>query len=192
MQERMVSDVYIVNLFWERDERAITETSRKYGAYCQSIALQILQNIQDAEECVNDTYLKAWDVIPPERPSKLGAFLGKITRNLALDKYKAYRAVKRGGSDFAVSLEELGDCIPDTSADIQSQANAEYIGKVINDFLKSQPTLARKIFVCRYFYSDSITDIAKRFSCSEGKVKSSLFRTRNKLKIHLEKEGITI
>ena len=151
-----------------------------------------MQNIQDAEECVNDTYLKAWDVIPPERPSKLGAFLGKITRNLALDKYKAYRAVKRGGSDFAVSLEELGDCIPDTSADIQSQANAEYIGKVINDFLKSQPTLARKIFVCRYFYSDSITDIAKRFSCSEGKVKSSLFRTRNKLKIHLEKEGITI
>lgn len=192
MQERMVSDDYIVNLFWERDERAITETSRKYGAYCQSIALQILQNIQDAEECVNDTYLKAWDVIPPERPSKLGAFLGKITRNLALDKYKAYRAVKRGGSDFAVSLEELGDCIPDTSADIQSQANAEYIGKVINDFLKTQSTLARKIFVCRYFYSDSITDIAKRFSCSEGKVKSSLFRTRNKLKIHLEKEGITI
>lgn len=192
MQDRMAGDAYIVNLFWARDEQAITETSRKYGAYCQSIALQILQNIQDAEECVNDTYLKAWDVIPPERPSKLGAFLGKITRNLALDKYKAYRAVKRGGSEFAVSLEELGDCIPDTSADIQSQTNAVHIGKVINDFLQSQPALVRKIFVCRYFYSDSITDIAKRFSCSEGKVKSSLFRTRNKLKIHLEKEGITI
>ena len=192
MQERVTDDTYIVDLFWARNEQAITETTRKYGGYCTSIALQILQNLQDAEECVNDTYLKAWDVIPPEKPTKLGAFLGKITRNLALDKYKAYRAAKRGGSEFTVSLEELGDCIPDVSADLQSQADAFYLGKAINTFLKNQPAMARKIFVCRYFYNDSVSDIAKRFACSEGKVKSSLYRTRNRLKIHLEKEGIII
>ncbi len=191
MSQTTVSDAYIVSLYFARDEKAIAETSQKYGAYCQTIALQILQNLQDAEECVNDTYLKAWNVIPPERPTKLGAFLAKITRNLALDKYRAYHTMKRGGG-FAVSLEELGDCIPDTTCDGGTAYDAAVIGQAINTFLRNESAEARKIFICRYFYSDSITDIAKRFAISEGKVKSCLFRTRNRLKIHLEKEGILL
>ncbi|MBQ9779773.1 MAG: RNA polymerase sigma factor [Clostridia bacterium] len=185
-----MDDSRIVDLFWARDERAISETSIKYGAYCTQIAHNILHNLQDAEECVNDTYLRTWNAIPPSRPTKLGAFVGKITRRLALDKFKARSAEKRKGDTFGTSLEELGECIP--SREFEEEESARIIGEAINGFLKKELPTARKIFVCRYFYGDSIEDICQRFDMTEAKVKSSLFRSRRRLRAHLEKEGIGI
>lgn len=183
-----MDDNRIVALYWARDEQAISETSVKYGAYCQQIALNILQNMQDAEECVNDTYLRAWNSIPPQRPTKLGAFLGKITRHLALDKFKARAAAKRQGEAFSVSLEELSECV--SSGDFEADMDARAIGEAINEFLKKELPTARKIFVCRYFYGDSIEEICRRYGMTEAKVKSSLFRSRARLRAHFEKEGI--
>ncbi len=183
-----MDDTRIVALYWSRDEQAISETSAKYGAYCQQIAMNVLKNLQDAEECVNDTYLRAWNTIPPQRPTKLGAFLGKITRHLALDRFKARTAAKRQGDSFGVSLEELSECL--SSGDFEAETDARAIGEAINGFLRKELPTARKIFVCRYFYGDSIEDICRRFSMTEAKVKSSLFRSRNRLRAHLEKEGI--
>lgn len=186
-----MDDSHIIALYWERNEQAIRETERKYGRYCHKIALQILENIQDAEECVNDTYLRTWEAIPPQRPSRLGAFLGKITRNLALDRFKARHAAKREGGEFTVSIEELGECIP-AASELDTEADACAIGEAINTFLRKESPTARKIFVCRYFYGDSLSDICRRLGISESKVKSSLFRTRSRLREHLEKEGIHI
>ena len=185
-----MDDHRIIALYWVRDERAISETALKYGNYCQQIAHNILHNMQDAEECVNDTYLRTWNAIPPQRPTKLGAFLGKITRNLALDKFKALSAEKRKGDTFGISLDELGDCLP--SRDLEEEESARIIGEAINGFLKKELPTARKIFVCRYFYGDSIEDICRRLGITEARVKSSLFRSRTRLRAHLEKEGICI
>lgn len=185
-----MDDSRIVSLYWDRDEGAIRETAAKYGAYCLQISLNILQNMQDAEECVNDTYLRAWNTIPPQRPTRLGAFLGKITRNLSLDRYKARMAEKRQGDSFGISLEELSECL--SSGDFEAQADARAIGEAINEFLKREFPTARSIFVCRYFYGDSIESICLRYNMSESKVKSSLFRSRNRLRAHLEKEGIWV
>ena len=191
-----MEDQQIVDLYWERDERAIAESDAKYGRYCTQIALNILDNAQDAEECVNDTYLRAWNAIPPSRPTKLGAFLGKITRNLSLDRYKARKTAKRGNSLFLVSLDELSECIPDGSTGFGSgfddETEARRIGECINRFLRKQSGEVRDVFICRYFYSDSIGEIARRFGLSESKVKSMLHRTRGKLKKLLESEGIRL
>ena len=185
-----MEDSRIIALYWERDEQAIAETAGKYGAYCHQIAQNILNNLQDSEEGVNDTYLRAWNAIPPQRPTRLGAFLGKITRHLALDKFKARHAGKREGDCFIASLEELGACLP--SGEYEAEADARMIGEAINEFLSKEAPTARKIFVCRYFYGDAIEDICRRFSMSESKVKSSLFRSRSRLRAHLEKEGICV
>ena len=182
-----MEDHDIIALYFARDERAIRETADKYGSYCASIAMNILTSREDTEECINDTWLRAWGAIPPTRPNVLRVFLGKITRNLALDKYKARTAEKRLGGEFAMSLDELGDCVG--AADERETAE---IGESISRFLRTQTKETRSVFVCRYFYCDSIADIAQRFGMSEGKVKTLLFRTRNKLKIHLEGEGITV
>lgn len=191
-----MEDNQIVDLYWERNERAIAESDAKYGRYCTQIAMHILDNAQDAEECVNDTYLRAWNAIPPTRPTKLGAFLGKITRNLSLDRFKAKKAAKRGDSLFLVSLDELSECIPDGSTGFGSgfddEAEARRIGECINRFLLKQSGEVRDIFICRYFYSDSIGEIARRFGLSESKVKSMLHRARGKLKKLLESEGIRL
>ena len=191
-----MEDQQIVDLYWERDERAIAESDAKYGRYCTQIALNILDNAQDAEECVNDTYLRAWNAIPPSRPTKLGAFLGKITRNLSLDRYKAKKTAKRGNSLFLVSLDELSECIPDGSTGFGSgfddETEARRIGECINRFLRKQSGEVRDVFICRYFYSDSIGEIARRFGLSESKVKSMLHRARGKLKKLLESEGIRL
>ncbi len=191
-----MEDNQIVDLYWERDERAISESDAKYGAFCARIAMNILDNAQDAEECVNDTYLRAWNAIPPSRPTKLGAFLGKITRNLSLDRYKARKTAKRGNSLFLVSLDELSECIPDGSTGFGSgfddETEARRIGECINRFLRKQSGEVRDVFICRYFYSDSIGEIARRFGLSESKVKSMLHRTRGKLKKLLESEGIRL
>ena len=182
-----MEDHDIIEMFFARDERAIGETSGKYGSYCGSIAMNILSSHEDTEECLNDTWLRAWNSIPPHRPNILRVFVGKITRNLALDRYKARTAEKRAGGEFAMSLDELDECIG--ASDERESAE---IGESISRFLRTQPKETRSVFVCRYFYCDSVADIAKRFGMSEGKVKTLLFRTRNKLKIHLEGEGITV
>ena len=191
-----MEDNQIVDLYRERDERAIAESDAKYRRYCVQIAMNILENAQDAEECVNDTYLRAWNAIPPSRPVKLGAFLGKITHNLSLDRYKAKKTAKRGNSLFLVSLDELSECVPDGSTGFGSgfddETEARRIGECINKFLRKQSGEVRDIFICRYFYSDSIGEICRRFGHSESKVKSLLHRTRSKLKKFLESEGIRL
>ena len=158
--------------------------------------MNILDNAQDAEECVNDTYLRAWNAIPPDRPIKLGAFLGKITRNLSLDRYKAKKAAKRGNSLFQVSLDELNECIPSGSTGFGSgfddESEARRIGDCINRFLRKQSAEVRNVFICRYFYSDSIGEISRRFGITESKIKSMLHRARGKLKKFLESEGIRL
>ena len=182
-----MEDRDIIEMYFARNEKAISETADKYGSYCGSIAMNILSSREDTEECLADTWLRAWNCIPPHRPNLLRVFLGKITRNLALDRYKARTAEKRAGGEFAMSLDELDECI----GAVDERESAE-IGESISRFLRTQPKETRSVFVCRYFYCDSIADIAKRFGISEAKVKTLLFRTRNKLKIHLEGEGITV
>ena len=191
-----MEDNQIVDLYRERDERAISESDVKYRRYCVQIAMNILENAQDAEECVNDTHLQAWNTIPPGSPDKLGVFLGKITRNLSLERYKAKKTAKRGNSLFLVSLDELSECVPDGSTGFGSgfddEAEASRVGECVNKFLRKQSGEVRDIFICRYFYSDSIWEICRRFGHSESKVKSLLHRTRRKLKKFLESEGIRL
>ena len=186
-----MDDAKIVQLYWDRDERAIPATASKYGNYCISIAKNILGNCEDAEECVNDTYMKAWNTIPPKRPDVLGAFLAAVTRNLSLDKYKYKYAAKRSGNQFALLLSELEECIPDAS-DIDRRLEDEEISAVITDFLRGRSEDARKIFVLRYFHCSPVSEIAQKLGFSQSKVKSSLFATRNALKKHLLNEGIYI
>ena len=186
-----MDDNMIIDLYWTRSESAISETSSRYGGYCTKIAMNILQNKEDSEECVNDTYLKVWNAIPPQRPVRLAAFLGRITRNLSLNMYKAKNAQKRGGSEVALLLSELEGCIPSGSS-VDAEYEAGFIAKSIDGFLASAPAESRILFVRRYWYADSIAVIARRFAMSESKVKSSLFRTRNRLREHLEKEGVSI
>lgn len=185
-----VDDKEIIDLFWERSEIAITELSRKFESYCLTIALNILSNRSDAEESVNDTYLATWNTIPPSRPKKLSAFLGRITRNIAMDRYDYYKAKKRNG-EFDLLLSELDDCIS-SHDDVETQYEAGETAKQISTFLRGLDTGSRNTFLRRYWYSDSISDISKRFCMSESKVKSMLFRTRKKMKAYLEKEGITL
>ncbi len=192
-----MEDKDIVALYWDRDERAIAESDVKYGRYCLQISMNILENRQDAEECVNDTYLRAWDAMPPQKPSRLGAFLGKITRNLSLDRYKAGHTAKREATLFIVSLDELGECVPGGTSDggaspVDMELESRRVGECINRFLRRQSADAREIFVCRYFYSESISEIARRFGLSESKVTSLLHRMRGKLRRFLESEGVSL
>lgn len=181
----------IIELYWARSEKAIAETDKKYGKLCYQIAFHILANAEDSEECVNDTYLKAWSVIPPKRPVKLSAFLGKITRNLALNRYEKYTAEKRGGGQTALALEELAECIPD-SYSVEQTVNDMILADKLNLFLSALPVEARKIFMRRYWNLSSVKEIAAAYTISESKVKMSLFRTRDKLRTFLEQEGIIL
>ena len=186
-----VNDREIIDLYWSRSESAITETSRKYGCYCRYIAFHILYNDQDAEECVNDTYLRAWSAMPPKRPNRLSTFLGKITRNLSIDRYKQYAAEKRGKGQIELALDELVDCVPDSNT-VEQVSEERLLVESINLFLSTLGIEQRMVFVHRYWYLSSIKEIAQQFCMSESKVKSLLFRLRNGLKTHLEKEGITV
>lgn len=184
-----MEDNRIVDLYFERSETAISETSQKYGKYCHCIAYNILNSELDAEECVNDTYLRAWDAIPPARPRLLKSFLGRITRNLALDRYDREHAVKRGG-ECEIALDELGECIPESDGREMSDELA--MKESINRFLASLPKQTRIIFIRRYWYLISVADIASGMGLSVSNVKVILMRTRKKFKEHLEKEGISI
>lgn len=186
-----MDDKQIVDLYWARSENAISETSKKYGKYCHYIAGNILHNNEDSEECVNDTYLRAWEAMPPHRPEKLSAFLGKIVRNLALDRYKQHTAKKRGDGQVPIALDELQDCIP--ASDSATEGIDDFILiDIFNRFLAGLPAEKRKIFVRRYWYLSPIKEIANDYSISESKVKVTLLRIRNDLRQVLEKEGVSL
>lgn len=184
-----MEDAAIVNLYWQRSDRAISETEKKYGRYCHSIAFHICGSGEDAEECVNDTYLRAWNCMPEERPNMLGTFLGRITRNLALDRIKASKAAKRGGGQTPLALEELEECVPGHS-NPETELEQKELEAVIGHFVAALPKTEKLVFVLRYFYLAPIDEIADKLHFSSGKVKSMLFRSRRKLRACLEKEGL--
>jgi RNA polymerase sigma-70 factor (ECF subfamily) len=190
-----MEDEKIIGLFFARSENAISETAQKYGGYCHSIAWRILQNQEDSEECVSDTYLKAWESIPPKRPEKLRTYLGKLTRNLALHIYEKYHAEKRGMGRTALALDELKECIPAFTPafdPVAGIADDMALKEILNQFLSVLPVQTRLIFLRRYWYFDTIAEIAAAFRVSESKVKMSLLRSRGRLKQLLEKEGICL
>lgn len=184
-------DSQIIDLYFERNELAIAETQKSYGNYCYSVAWRILYDKQDADECVNDTWLRAWNTIPPTRPGRLAIFLGTITRNLSLDCYKRKQAAKRGNGETAVALEELEECIS-SGGSVEDIAETEELQKLINQFLHTLPEKECNVFLRRYWYVEDYETIAKRYGMKLNTVKTSLFRTRSKLKIFLEKEGIRV
>lgn len=184
-----MDDLIIIELYFERDEKAIRETDKKYGRLCFSLAVNILGNSEDSEECVNDTYLSVWNKIPPTRPNNFMAFICKITRNLSLKRLDYNKAMKRT-PESVVSFTELEDVLPDNKImpDIE---NAD-IGKKISDFLKHEKPAVRAVFIRKYWFFDSISEIADRYSFSESKVKNMLYHSRNRLREYLKKEGIEV
>lgn len=185
-----MDDERIVELFWQRSETAIAETQSKYGKYCHYIAYNILSDNSDAEECVNDTYLKAWEAIPPHKPTKLSTFLGKITRHLALNRREVQTAAKRGAGAVPIALDELAECIADTEAGDPTDEIA--LRGALNRFLRALPEETVIVFLQRYWYFASVKEIAANRGMSESNVKVILHRARGKLKTFLEKEGIII
>ena len=186
-----MEDKRIIEMYWQRDEGALALTRRKYGAYCHAIALQILHNREDADECENDTYLRAWNAMPPDRPHGLRAYLGAITRRLSLDRWRERKSHKRGGGEVALSLEELDECVPHPDT-VPAAVDAAQTAAVLSAFLRSLPPAECDLFLRRYWYFDSVAQMAKRFGYSESKVKMTLSRTRDKLRVCLEKEGICL
>jgi len=186
-----MNDAEIIELYWSRSESAISETSNKYGGYCNTIAMNILHNHEDSEECVSDVFFGVWNSIPPEKPSLLKPFIGRITRNFALNKYKAYSAKKRGGGTVELLLSELEDCIP-SWRNVEAEYEAGFVAGLISEFLSTAGKEQRLIFIRRYWYADKIAEISKRYGISENNIKSTLYRTRIRSKEYLEKEGITI
>lgn len=184
-----MDDDRIIDLYFERSESAISETSEKYGRYCHSISNNILHSTEDAAECVNETYLRAWNAIPPARPTRLSLFLGKITRNLSLNRYKSYGAKKRGFGEMPLVLSEMDDIIPSAS-DVEKEIDHLLLVEALNSFLAEQAAAKRIIFVQRYWYLVPIRDLAKMHGRSESQTKSLLFRMRNDLRAYLEKEGL--
>ena len=185
-----MEDTAIIDLYWDRDERAIEETDRKYGNYCYTVADNILRSREDAEECVSDTWLRAWNSMPPQRPSILRAFLAKITRNLAFDRYRARSAAKRGNGTMEAVLDELAECA-DTSGnwDAVEAYEAKELGEAIGRFARELPDKEARLFVRRYFFSEATSDIARRYQMTENNVTVSLSRIRKKLRKHLTEGG---
>ena len=177
-------DAQIVDLFFARSEQAIQETDRKYGHFCFKIAWSILSNREDAEESVSDSYLAAWNCIPPTRPNQLGAFLAKITRHIALDRWRRRSAEKRGGGEVDVALEELEDCIAGSDT-AEGTLQRKELQAALNRFLETLPERERAFFVSRYWYLRSIREISEKTGLSESDIKTRLFRTRGKLRTFL-------
>lgn len=182
-----MDDNGIIELYFSRSEQAITETDTKYGGYCYSIAYNILANQEDSEESVSDTYLSAWNSIPPRKPVPLAPFLGKIVRHISIDMWRKRSAGKRGGGEMTIALEELQECVA-SRENIEEWYEQKELIRQVRAFAVSLPAVERNVFVCRYWYLDSASDIAKRFGFSESKVNSMLHRTRSKLKKHLMQE----
>ena len=182
-----MDDQKIIDLYWSRSESAISESDQKYGKYCYSIAYNILTNNEDAEESVSDTYMAAWKSMPPKRPSILATFLGKITRHLSIDRWRSRNRYKRGCGEIVLALEELEDCIA-ADQTVEKAYERKQLALVFNGFLESLPETERQVFLCRYWYLDSISVIANYYGFSDSKVTSMLYRTRKKLREVLKKE----
>lgn len=187
-----MTDTEIITLFEKRDEHAISAVSEKYGSSCTGIAVNILRNHQDAEECVNDVYLKIWDTIPPEKPRSLCAFVGKITRNLAIDRYRKEHTEKRGSGEVPLILDELAECVSDGGTNIEKTAEQHELLAAINRFLDELPAPKRIAFVSRYCLCEDIKSIAKRLGMTANGVAVNLTRTRKNLVSYLNKEGYEI
>ncbi len=186
-----MKDEQIVSLYWDRNEEAIRQTQQKYGAYLSKIAYNVLSDLEDSRECVNDTYLKAWNSMPMHRPGVLSTYLGKITRQVSIDVFRKKNSAKRYASEYAVSLEELGDSFSD-SATPEQALEAKQLDESINRFLRALPDDVRSAFIGRYYFFDSLKEVAAYCGISETKVKSMLYRTRQSLKAHLGKEGFDL
>ena len=184
-----MEDTKIIDLFWERDESAIRETEITYGRYCRTIAFNIL-GVEEVQECLNDTWLGAWNSIPPARPACLSAFLAKITRNLAISKYRAKYAKKRTGDRLSESLDELGECIPVSNDNVSQAIDRRILAEAINGYLDTCSEKQRKIFVRRFFYFDSIAEISQMYGIGQSDVKVTLMRMRRSLQKILEEEEL--
>lgn len=184
-------DDQIIDLFWTRSQQAIQETAAKYGSFLARISWNILYNCQDAEECVNDSYLRAWNAIPPTRPAAFQAWLAAIVRNLSLDRWKQHQADKRG-CGMEQLLGELEDCVPSPHGLPEAALEGQALADLLNVFLQQLSPENRRIFLQRYWYGEPIAAIASGFGCGQGKIKSSLFRTRKALRTYLEKEEIDL
>jgi len=183
-----MTDYEIIELYLKRDEQAIIESQNTYGAYCYKIADNILHNHEDSEECVNDTWLRTWNLVPPQRPNYLSLFLGKITRNVSFDCWRKKHTKKREQQEMNLVLEELEECIP-ASMDVEQEILTQELGKIINQFLGGLKQKDREIFLCRYYYVESISNIAVRYGIKESYVLVILSRVRKKLERFLQKEG---
>ena len=185
-----MEDNRIIELYYERSEEALTRSAEKYGGFCLSIAQRMLLNRQDSEECVNDTWLGAWRAIPPAKPISLSAFLGRITRNLAVDRVRRSTAEKRGSGEYTVALSELDECIPDRSRGVEETVEARELGRCLNQFLAALDAEDRKLFVSRYYYLVSVEQLAGEANCSPRRIKYRLEKLRFQLKNNLQKEGV--
>ena len=186
-----MKDRDIVNLYWDRNEDAIHQTQTKYQAYLSKVSYNILADFEDSRECVNDTYLAAWNSMPTNRPNNLATYLGKITRQISIDVFRKKHREKRYASELAISLEELGDSFTDGITPEQ-ELDAKFLDEAINRFVCALPDMTQRAFVGRYYFFDSLKDIAFYCGMTESKVKILLFRTRQKLKLHLKKEGFEV
>lgn len=184
-----IEDSQVIALLFQRAENAVAVLQEKYGKLCRSIAQHILTDTRDVEECVNDTYLRVWNAIPPERPASLSAYLVRITRNIALDRY-AYNTADKRSNALTCAFEELEPYLPSNPDESDHLAETQAFSEMINRFLRQQPREARIFFVRRYWYGESIHEIAESCHCGEEKIKTSLFRTRNKLHAAMLKEEI--
>lgn len=185
-----MEDSVIIDLYWHRDEMAISHSADKYGRYCFKVAEEILSNPEDSEECVNDTWLRAWNAIPPQRPDVLRMFFAKITRNLAFDRYKARVAEKRGGGEITLVLSELAECIPGGTSP-EEQVVMQQLRQSVAAFTRGLPKREANVFARRYFFAESVSAISRRYDLTEAHVYVMLSRIRRKLKTHLQKEGYT-
>ena len=184
-----MEDAQIVDLYWQRSEEALTETERKYGRLCRSVARNILENDQDAEEMVNDTWLAAWNSMPVNRPRARGAYLAKITRNFSLSRALEKNRLKRGGGEIPLVLDELAECVAAPESP-ELPVEMHELTERIDAFLRALPDTERQVFLCRYWYMAEVDDIAERFGFTHAKTASMLFRTRKKLRSALRKENI--
>ena len=183
-----MEDSQLIELFWQKNPDAISETAGQYGAYCFAIAEHILGNPEDSEECVNDTWLRAWNAIPPQRPDVLRLFLAKITRNLAFNRLQARNAEKRGGGEIALVLDELGECLGG-GTDAAAEYEAKELAQCVRRFVRALPGRERDVLVRRYFFAEPAAEIARRYGLTDNHVMVILSRTRKKLRAYLLKEG---
>ena len=185
-----MQDAQIVELYWNRDECAITESDLRYGAYCRHIAMNILTSFEDAEECVNDTWLRTWESVPPQKPDSLAAFFGRIVRNLSISRFRANRAQKRFDG-ISVLLSELDDCVPSGDS-VAKAVEGKLLSEVLDRWLSMLPSDDRVLFVRRYWFGDAVNTLAKEIGVTQNRMAQRMMRLRKSLKLALEKEGIEV